>query len=184
VSPSDIEYYRALGWQEHSGNHTFQLDAMASVGFGLVERDIYDFAVRDPVDQSESHPFARDVATEVQAGWPSYAFKGVAFGGKRFADPPGHNALHDAIQLSPTCGLSLRGHDRLLPYSMLMPGFAINTIFYAAILWLPFAALGAFRRRRRIKRGLCPKCAYDLRGCESNMCPECAAIRSIPSIRG
>ena len=62
---------------------------------------------------------------------------------------------------------------RFVPICPIWPGFAINTILYAAILWLPFAALGRFRRRRRIKRGLCPKCAYDLRGGNHAACPEC-----------
>ena len=60
-----------------------------------------------------------------------------------------------------------------LPIVPLWPGFAINTIFYAAILWLLFAIPFALRRRRRIKRGLCPACAYDLRGNDSKTCPEC-----------
>jgi hypothetical protein len=57
------------------------------------------------------------------------------------------------------------------------PGFAINTVFYAAVLWLLFAAASALRRRRRIRRGLCPKCGYDLRGsprgADATACPEC-----------
>jgi hypothetical protein len=59
----------------------------------------------------------------------------------------------------------------------LWPGFAINAVFYAAILWLLFAASFALRRWRRIKRGLCPKCGYDLRGSadDSSLCPECGA---------
>jgi hypothetical protein len=63
----------------------------------------------------------------------------------------------------------------VLPVRPLWPGFAINTVFYAAVLWLLFAAASALRRWRRIKRGLCPKCAYDLRGraTESDACPEC-----------
>jgi hypothetical protein len=69
----------------------------------------------------------------------------------------------------------------VLPTSILWPGFAINTLFYAAVLWLLFAAPFALRRRlvirRRIKRGLCPKCAYDLRAAQSNTCPECGATR-------
>ena len=56
-------------------------------------------------------------------------------------------------------------------------GFAINTVFYAVVLWLLIAAPFALRRRRRIKRGLCPKCAYDLRGSASQSCPECGATR-------
>jgi hypothetical protein len=54
----------------------------------------------------------------------------------------------------------------------------INTLFYAAILWLLFAAPFALRRRRRIKRGLCVKCAYNLRGRapQSEVCPECGSM--------
>ena len=58
-----------------------------------------------------------------------------------------------------------------LPYRPIWPGFAINTIFYAAALWLPFAAVGRLRRRRRIKRGLCPACAYPVG--DSAVCTEC-----------
>ena len=67
---------------------------------------------------------------------------------------------------------------RALPACPIWPGFAINTVFYALVLWLLFAApfaLPGVRRRRRIKRGLCPKCAYDLRGTQSEACPECGA---------
>ena len=69
-----------------------------------------------------------------------------------------------------------------LPLRPVWPGFAVNTIFYAAVLWLPFVGLGAFRRRRRTKRGLCPKCGYDLRGraSENKLCPECGATAPTP----
>jgi hypothetical protein len=63
-----------------------------------------------------------------------------------------------------------------LPLLPLWPGFAINTVFYAMILWGLFAAPFALRRRMRIKRGLCPKCAYDLRG-SGGACPECGATK-------
>ena len=61
------------------------------------------------------------------------------------------------------------------PYRPLWPGFAINTVFYSFVLWLLFAAPFALRRRLRVKRGLCPKCAYDLRGHSviGDVCPEC-----------
>ncbi|MCI0362376.1 MAG: hypothetical protein L0219_00750 [Phycisphaerales bacterium] len=65
------------------------------------------------------------------------------------------------------------------------PGFAINTIFYAAILWggwLLFAAPGLVRRRRRIKRGLCPACAYPIGA--SATCTECGKAIPSPSGRG
>ena len=61
--------------------------------------------------------------------------------------------------------------QRMIPLRPIWPGFAINTVFYAAILWLLFAAPFALRRRIRIKRGLCPACAYPVG--ESELCTEC-----------
>ncbi|MEE9129392.1 MAG: hypothetical protein V3T84_05190 [Phycisphaerales bacterium] len=62
---------------------------------------------------------------------------------------------------------------KVLPLRPIWLGFAINTVFYAAILWL--LTLGPFTARRHIrrKRGLCLKCGYDLRGAEHEACPEC-----------
>jgi hypothetical protein len=60
-----------------------------------------------------------------------------------------------------------------LPFFIILPGFAINTLFYTGILWLLFAAPFALRRRRRIKRGLCPACAYPVG--DSSVCTECGA---------
>ncbi len=53
----------------------------------------------------------------------------------------------------------------MLPLAIIVPGFAANTLFYAA----PFAT----RRLIRRKRGLCVACGYDLRGNLSAGCPEC-----------
>ncbi len=74
------------------------------------------------------------------------------------------------------------GH--LLPLKPVLIGFAINTIFYAAILWM--VTLGPFTARRMIrrKRGCCIKCGYDLRGTSGansrggGVCSECGAQRA------
>ena len=50
------------------------------------------------------------------------------------------------------------------------PAFAINTIFYAALLGLLIYG-PALRRFLRVRRGLCPKCAYPMG--ESAVCSEC-----------
>ncbi len=66
------------------------------------------------------------------------------------------------------------GSPRTLPLRPIWPGFAINTVFYAAILWggwMLFAAPFALRRWRRIKRGLCPACGYQVG--TSAVCTEC-----------
>ncbi len=63
--------------------------------------------------------------------------------------------------------------DELQSLTPIWPGFAINTIFYAVLVWC--VTLGPFTARRfiRNKRGHCIKCGYDLRGAEHEVCPEC-----------
>jgi len=51
------------------------------------------------------------------------------------------------------------------------PGFAVNTLLYAALLWLLIPGPFALRRFLRLRRGLCPKCAYPMG--ESAVCSEC-----------
>ena len=79
-----------------------------------------------------------------------------------------------ALLLEPTMPVSPK--MVMLPYWPIWPGFAINTIFYAAVLWVLFAVPGRVRRWRRIKRGQCASCGYSLRGTPHNeKCPECGA---------
>lgn len=68
-------------------------------------------------------------------------------------------------------------HQRIyrdLPFHPIWPGFAINTIFYATILWLLWATPFALRRRRRVKRGQCPACAYPIG--TNPRCTECGFV--------
>lgn len=68
------------------------------------------------------------------------------------------------------------GGGHVFPLRPVWPGFAINTILYAGILWLLFAAPFKVRRWRRIKRGLCPTCAYPVGA--SEVCTECGMLVS------
>ena len=64
------------------------------------------------------------------------------------------------------------GRDRLaFPAHPIWPGFAINTLFYATILWLLILGPFALRRLIRRKRGQCPACGYPAG--ESAVCSEC-----------
>jgi len=62
---------------------------------------------------------------------------------------------------------------RILPLRPLWPGFAVNTLFYAGVLWMMFALPFALRRRLRRRRGQCPACAYPVG--QSPVCTECGA---------
>lgn len=70
-----------------------------------------------------------------------------------------------------------------LPLRPIWPSFAVNTAFYAVVIGTLFIAPIAMRRMRRRARGLCPRCAYDLRGRspQSRACPECGAATPQPT---
>jgi hypothetical protein len=59
----------------------------------------------------------------------------------------------------------------ILPFGPLWTGIVFNTIFYAALGALLYAALIIIRGWRRVHKRLCVKCAYPIG--ESDVCTEC-----------
>ena len=102
-----------------------------------------------------------------QMGWPDHAVEGwhEVMGLEELAT---RWALDTGIWV----GSGDSGRPLILALRPSWPGFAVNTIFYAVILWLPFAPF-QLRRYVRVKRGHCIKCGYDLRGSSGGGCPEC-----------
>jgi hypothetical protein len=114
---------------------------------------------------------ARYLAHEARAGWPLMSLRYVSRLDN--ADP---GWMHHGRLTIP---VAIAGRPSVVvPMIPVWPGFALNTVFYAGILWLLFAAPFALRRRLRIKRGLCPKCAYPVG--ESAVCTECGATLRKP----
>ena len=105
-----------------------------------------------------------------RAGWPMFAVSGEQFrwrpqgAARDQREYAGMIVFRDKLTWMPPS-------IPYLPVRPIWPGFAINTLFYAAILWMLFAAPFALQRWRRIKRGLCPKCAYPVG--TSDKCTEC-----------
>ncbi len=119
--------------------------------------------------RSVDAPGVQIVAT---AGWPlicswyEYSFSIDGFG-------PIEGGLE--LGLEPWSAPSPGGGGlwpKALPLRPIWPGFVINTIFYAAILWLLIPGPFVLRRFVRVRRGLCPRCAYPIG--ESSVCTECA----------
>ncbi|MEE9128823.1 MAG: hypothetical protein V3T84_02310 [Phycisphaerales bacterium] len=101
---------------------------------------------------------------ELHAGWPTMSLDGTS--------KMTETGVHYPFLLYLPEWFWERVEFFIVPLRPQWPGFAINTVFYAAILWLPFAPFAARRMIRR-KRGLCIKCGYDLRGEFSAGCSEC-----------
>ncbi|MCH7547467.1 MAG: hypothetical protein IID30_13790 [Planctomycetes bacterium] len=99
-------------------------------------------------------------------------------GGIRIANPVPRDPISNGIKLwdrpSRPGTISL-DDQRALPLGVLPLGFALNAMISASLLWLLIPGPFVLRRFLRIRRGLCPKCAYNLRGSppESVQCPEC-----------
>ena len=67
----------------------------------------------------------------------------------------------------------------VLPLRPLWPGFAVNTVFYAAITALLWAVPRQLQKWRRRQRGVCEGCAYPRSGLPpSTPCPECGAMNT------
>ena len=124
---------------------------------------------------------ALGAAVNVAVAWACSVFGGYLWGagltyGQRCIFTPTSIAMVSFLDSS---GLPFRTFSHSHGVAILWPGFAINTIFYAAMLWLLFAAPGYVRRRVRVRRGLCPACAYPIG--TSDVCTECGKpLRSCP----
>jgi hypothetical protein len=70
----------------------------------------------------------------------------------------------------------------VLPLRPIWPGFAINTIFYAALLWVLFYGPGKIRRLMRIRRGYCPACGYTIAPGVGDKCSECGRVLPVNGI--
>ena len=109
---------------------------------------------------------------EFASGCPAFSLVGVT--SVSWSDGQGVEKRDSqwSIPLQVTSGPNLQTfRARCLPLLPLWPGFAINTVFYAAVLWLLFAAPFQLRCYCRIKRGLCSACAYPIGS--SDVCTEC-----------
>jgi hypothetical protein len=176
--------FRKLQTQQRDGSWRLEKDGWEAVASGIWP---YEFPTPTLVVRSIG-PGVRviDVAalvegnslpwelTEWRSGWPMHALSGHAAGHPRlsYAWQPNRYVKYDEhLWEVPLPSQSKMNQDCKLPLRPLWPGFALNTLLYAVILWLLFAAPFALRRWRRVRRGECPACAYPVG--TSAVCTEC-----------
>ena len=80
-------------------------------------------------------------------------------------------SFFDGVVVPPFLHEMKQSDRRVFPTRPIWPGFVINTTMYTVIIWLLLKAPFAIRGWRRIKRALCPKCAYPIGA--SDTCTEC-----------
>ncbi len=175
--PNRQSFGRSLaGWQgkakieHHYGGHPGDgqyWDCAASKRFGTVTLharawpagEMIPFPVasvphwsRLRAPQRADHPHA--YLFEFATGWPMLA---MVYRRERFPGGP-RMPVFEMISMG-------------LPTEVIWTGFLVNTLLYAALLWLLICGPFVLRRFLRMRRGLCPKCAYPMG--ESSVCTEC-----------
>ncbi len=126
-----------------------------------VERPYAD-VVSDLPRETASISYA--TVRRVQAGWPTHTMRGYEITVKDKPD--------EAVSVLWAFPVGeVKPPFPLLP---MWPGFPVNTLLYAVVLWLlicgPFVPRRAIRVIR-VKRGRCPACAYPMG--QSDVCSEC-----------
>ena len=101
------------------------------------------------------------------AGWPMRC-------AYRYGSVGSHGMLIDE---SPAPTILIKRRQWTLPVLPLWPGLLGNTLFYAVLVLTPLALLRWRKLRRRVKRGLCAACGYEL-GEGIGACPECGLARA------
>lgn len=69
----------------------------------------------------------------------------------------------------------------LFPYQPIWIGFAINTVFYTLVALAFTWSIRQFKHARRMRRGRCPFCAYELHHDFRDGCSECGWRRDTAS---
>ncbi len=125
-------------------------------------------------DIARGGPDGPSQIVQVDQGWPLRSLRGA-----RLYDPSGRT-LESQIELR-VPSLTIPRAVRFLGLNLrpIIPGFIVNTLFYAAMLGLLIQGFISARRCSRIRRNLCPTCSYPAG--TARVCSECG--RALPSKR-
>lgn len=164
---------------ESEERKSFRDGARVRHGPGWSECDAY----RGYLEKTSGSLWFEDSRTFV-VGWPLRGLRAVSYTASRNAPVDRMAELSrlrkgvlvpDWVLKIPKVKSFVRG--RRLPLEPIT-GFAVNTIFYAAILAVPLS-VRPIRQHLRARSGRCRKCGYDMSGVTAECCPECGTGRRI-----
>ena len=172
----DLEWLNRSGWQPRPEDEDFTWKAASREisGFGLTRKGFFDYPTLKPGrGRGYSSPLfvIRD-----RTGWPFRCLQA-----EKWLVKDSFGRQYQARYAVATVPVSYQWSawaitdTRLLAILLIWPGFAVNTVFYAALLWPLISGPFAVRRVIRRKCGLCVACGYDLRHADHDACPECGA---------
>ena len=184
ATADDLKWLRSRGWEPRPSNECVRWEVLVVERrqFGFYQRalvtwpDLNVECLLNPVMSPpagmtwSNHPHG--VSSE--AGWPLRCVQD-----RLVRQPKGLRGYeHDSGLLVPAVlRTGFKSEPQYVPTGIMPQGFLLNMMFYAVVLWLLIPGPFALRRFIRVRRGLCPKCAYP-RG-ESEVCSECG--KAIPS---
>ena len=197
---------RARWVQRHFSEEVKRTRRRTAIGIGRVKTVTESWTAWSAAVPSDQYLYGTErqhyVRVDHQSGWPVSAVKGsvkwpvrmskqtshylgVETTGSTIAsDPPQYQALVKLPFPGPPDPLppeiSVQDANRYLPLKPVWEGFALNTAFYATILWLLIPGPFVLRRFIRMKRGRCVKCGYPMGG--SGVCSECGAALPSPKV--
>ncbi len=123
------------------------------------------------------------IISVARAGWPMKSLAGHTRRTVDLIKPPLPLQRFNAFELKEAVRIPWTGQmvPRLLPWKPLPLAFAINSVFYGSVwfaLSFPAQLPYLWNQRRKRRRGLCPKCAYDLQAEFDSGCSECGWNRN------
>ena len=184
-------------WRERAADAEFAAFNSKSLSVTWSECIAVGFQRTDVVLVRMKH---RPTIARVRSGWPLLGSEAIAYvdldrlDQPLFWNRPGGYLVHGGVLWPKATGTLLPGESlvngpvvmnagkwycdqRLIPLCPIWPGFAINTLFYAGVLWMLCCGPFALRRMIRRRRGRCPQCGYPIG--QSPVCTECGAPHSV-----
>jgi hypothetical protein len=176
VEPSELEYtLRSYTESDFEPPKYRRFTCTTHLGAGI---SVVECTMDEVIRNLNVNPLALPRARETRCGWPLLVLEG--WGELSGYGPNIEEHLlatpHRILQRLPHVRKVAFGEWPRLPYRVIPLGFALNTLFYAAVLLGAVECVAFARRRVRHRKGRCPSCGYDRVGLAAgSACPECGA---------